>query len=89
MKSLDEMLHNPFQDVIKDEERAVKFERILDDVKDLSGKILTIIDASVVDPKQNKAIKDLIKTDINKFLGWYENICYFGKRGSCGQFVNE
>ena len=34
-------------------------------LKRLTGKVLTIIDASITEPKQNKAIKDLIR---NKFF---------------------
>lgn len=38
----------------------------------LLGKILTIIDASIADVKQNKAVKDLIK---NNFFQEYEEVC--------------
>lgn len=32
------------------------------------GKILTQIDASIVDERQNKALKDLIKSECNEFM---------------------
>lgn len=34
----------------------------------LTGEILTIIDSAIVEPKQNKAIKDLIKSRIRSCM---------------------
>jgi hypothetical protein len=41
--------------------RAVRFPLIMDEMQRLLGEVLTIIDAAIHDPRQNKATKDLIK----------------------------
>ena len=70
------MIYNPFAEVPEKEgERAVRYHRIEDDIKDLSGRILTIIDASFVNEAQNKAVKDLIKNQIREFLFRYQSFC--------------
>lgn len=38
-------------------------------IRFLAGKILTIVDASVQDEKQNKAVKDLIRNEVASTLG--------------------
>jgi hypothetical protein len=38
---------------------------VVTDLSHLLGKVLTLIDASVTDPRQNKALKDLIKTEFS------------------------
>lgn len=39
-------------------------------VKFLQGKILTVIDASIVEPRQNKAVKDLVNKAVSEQLKW-------------------
>lgn len=63
------------------EEQAIRYCRIEVDARRLSGKILTIIDASINEKIQNKAIKDLIKEEIRKYIYQYQNICYQKKQG--------
>ena len=73
---------SPFVDVPGSEyEKAVKYPRIEDDVRDLAGRILTVIDASVPSESQNKAMKDIVKSEIRSFLLRYQNYCYDGKLG--------
>lgn len=43
----------------------------------LTGEILTIIDSAVIDPRQNKAIKDLIKSRIKDCV-WSIQKCASG-----------
>ena len=74
-------IYSPFVVKTEGEERAVRFERLKNDIKDLSGRILTIVDASIADKTQNKAMKDLIKSQFARTLGRYEDICFYGKRG--------
>lgn len=74
-------VYDPFVKV-SEGERAVKYYRLESDIRDLTGKILTIVDASVSDEKQNKAIKDLVKENIRQFLNWYQEICFKGSQGS-------
>lgn len=75
------MLYEPFVVVKENEERAIRFGRLLDDIRDLSGRVLTIIDASIINEAQNKSIKDLIKKEIRFLLRHYEDICFYGKQG--------
>lgn len=77
-------IYESFVIIEEDKERAVRFDRLLNDLKDLAGKVLTVIDASISDEKQNKAIKDLIKSNFAKTIGRYENICFYGKQDSEG-----
>jgi len=57
------------------DEKQVSYYYIEDMLRMLSGRILTIIDASISEEKQNKAIKDLVKkeiwTQINKLQYFY------------------
>ena len=73
-------IYNPFVGVEKDE-RAVRYGRIEQDIKVLSGKLLTLIDASIPEPKQNKAFKDIVRNDIRLFLFNYQQICFYEKQG--------
>ncbi len=74
-------IYDPFQDV-SENEKAVRYQRLLDDTKYLMGKVLTVVDASMSNEAQNKAAKDLIKDNFRAFLVRYENICYKGIQGS-------
>src|SRR3972149_1400282 len=74
-------IYEPFMVIKNGDERAIRYDRILDDIRDLTGKILTIIDASIINEAQNKSIKDLIKKEFSTILNHYENICFYGKRG--------
>lgn len=49
-------------------------------LKKLTGKILTIIDASIPEQKQNKAVKDIIK---GIFFDEYTEVCDFLIDKSC------
>lgn len=42
-------------------ERALSYSFLMDTLRKVMGKTLTIIDASVMDKTQNKAIKDLLR----------------------------
>lgn len=54
-------------------------------LKDLAGKILTIIDASIPEGKQNKCVKDLVKKEFRDFI-W--DIQKFYSNGSWGHSIN-
>ena len=56
-------------------ERAVRYGHLEQFVKVLSGKILTIIDASTSDPRQNKALKDLVRNEVRTILFTYQDAC--------------
>ena len=57
------------------------YEAIEQDIKSLTGKILTIIDGAITDERQNKAIKDQIKSEIRSLLFSYQKQCSEGKAG--------
>ena len=42
----------------------------------LEGKVLTVIDASYADERQNKAVKDLVKNAFVSQRKWIEFCCY-------------
>lgn len=44
----------------------------LHDIRNLEGRILTIVDASLSDQQQKKAVKDIVKQTI--WWGWAENL---------------
>ena len=44
--------------------------------KFLQGKVLTIIEAAILDSGQLKAIKDLVKTAFSNQMMWVEQLCY-------------
>jgi hypothetical protein len=48
--------------------RFVNMNDVGEHVSRLAGRILTIIDASISDRQQNKAMKDLIKQEVGKTL---------------------
>lgn len=51
----------------------VNYYRIEGDIQYLTGRILTVIDASFPDGKQQKAVKDLIKSEFRNLLGQYQS----------------
>lgn len=52
------------------EEKAIAYSFVMDLLRKLMGKTLTIIDASIGETKQNKSIKDLIRGVYNEQLGF-------------------
>jgi hypothetical protein len=49
--------------------------------RELAGKILTIIDASIADKQHNKAVKDLIKREIRIEIDKWQKIYGNGRWG--------
>lgn len=61
--------------------KEVGYFRIEDSFRHLAGKILTIIDASISDKQQLKAIKDLIKKDFWIEIDKWQQYYWEGKQG--------
>jgi hypothetical protein len=59
-----------------DETLALKFGCIQPNISGLEGKILTIIDASISDKEQNKAIKDLVRGEFRNTIDWFYQISH-------------
>lgn len=55
---------------------AVDYSVISAQIKNLTGRILTIIDASISDREQRKAIKDLIRNEMIDEFEFYSNLVY-------------
>jgi hypothetical protein len=45
-------------------------------VKFLQGKVLTVVDAVIVEPRQLKATKDLMNKMFSEQLNWIAELCY-------------
>lgn len=56
--------------------KELGLDSIHSQVKFLQGKVLTIVEASVVDKVQLKAIKDLINTTFSDQLQYIMQLCY-------------
>jgi hypothetical protein len=56
-----------------------------DELRNLEGKILTIVDASFTDKEQRKAVKDIVRRTF--WFDWVEHHIYKGKTSSCGSSV--
>ena len=57
-------------------EGYLPYENVEDNVKHLSGEILTIIDGAIVNETQNKAVKDQIKNRIQEILYGFQFYAY-------------
>lgn len=57
--------------------RSLRFPLLNDEMNNLLGKVLTVIDASISDTKQNEAIKDLLRAHFSdKIHTVFWNWCY-------------
>lgn len=61
--------------------RIVGYYEIEYPIRRLAGKILTILDASINDSKQNKAIKDLVKGEVFETIDSFQRMYWRGKKG--------
>lgn len=59
------------------------------EIRHLMGQILTIVDATLPDPKQNKAVKDLMKHKARIAISSLQNYCFGGEGAHSVQFDNE
>lgn len=56
---------------VPDGNKLVEYGFVQKELKNILGKVLTIIDASIIEPIQNKAIKDIIR---NEFIDEYYHL---------------
>ena len=61
--------------------KLIHYSNLLIRTRTLSGKILTIIDASIIDKEAKKAVKDLVKNEIREFIFHYQDYCSQRKAG--------
>jgi len=70
----------PVRDISKLEvefgEKAIAFSLVMDLFRKIMGKTLTIIDSSIVEPKQNKAMKDLLRDVFDKQLTFVSGLAF-------------
>ena len=57
-------------------ERLLSYAFLMNSFRKLLGSSLTIIDASIQDPKQNKAIKDLIRKSYSDEIGFVADFAF-------------
>ena len=68
--------------------KIINYYYIEDNFRNLSGKILTIIDASISEERQNKCVKDLIKAEFSKRIIEIQHFYNEGKeKGHWGHSV--
>lgn len=58
------------------EQSSLDFEAIRSQVKFLQGKVLTVVDASIAELSQRKAVKDLINQAFSEQLTWISQLCF-------------
>lgn len=57
--------------------RLLRYPLINQEISGLLGKVLTVIDASIADPVQNKAVKDIVREHFfNLMQGTLWDYCY-------------
>ena len=61
--------------------KVVHYEYFEEQLRVLSGKILTIIDASISDKQQNKCVKDLIKSEVYRRIYDLQEFYKFHEQG--------
>jgi len=66
---------------LEEDTKPINYYRLEGDIKHLLGRILTIVDASIADKQQNKALKDLIKQEVRNLLFQYQDFFWEGKKG--------
>lgn len=55
--------------------RMLPYSAISSQVKHLQGKVLTVIDASMSNTDQRKAVKDLVNNAFSSQLSWIYELC--------------
>lgn len=72
----------------KDGRNALRLSLIRENVEHLMGKVLTIIDASVLG-EQNKAVKDLIKNSFYQKQDWFVELAWWLTPKEQGRLIND
>lgn len=57
-------------------EVKLDFNSIQAQMSFLEGKVLTVLEASILDDRQLKAVKDLIKSTFREQISWIGQLCY-------------
>ncbi len=68
-------------------EKALSHSFLMDSFRKLIGRTLTIIDASIADKQQNKAIKDLIRALFNEEMSFSSEMAY--DQGELQEMIEE
>ena len=79
-----------FLNDIKEEHKDIAYSLSEDNVKRLAGKVLTLIDASIAEDKQNKAMKDLVKQYFRETIEQFQSFWFYqdGNGPTKGHSVN-
>lgn len=57
---------------------AFRYDFVQDNLNNLLGQVLTVVDASV-DGEKNKAVKDLIREKFHSKMGWFGEVAHSPK----------
>lgn len=57
-------------------ERLVTHAFLMDSFRKIMGRTLTVIDASISEKAQNKAMKDLVRSIFNDEIGFAADMCF-------------
>lgn len=57
-------------------EVKLDFDSIQAQMSFLEGKVLTVLEASILDDRQLKAVKDLVKSTFREQISWIGQLCY-------------
>jgi hypothetical protein len=53
---------------------ALLYPFVYENIQNLEGKILTIIDATHTDPEQRKCLKDLVRNEFGRKVEWLHKV---------------
>ncbi len=67
----DDLNVPPNPSTITKGEKLADYSFIQSNLRNMLGRVLTVIDASIIEPRQNKAVKDIIR---NEFIDEYQNL---------------
>lgn len=67
---------------LENQENAIAYPLIEYHVKHLTGRLLTIADASFSDVQQRKAVKDLMRSELQSQLRQFGRVCNVQQSGA-------
>lgn len=65
-----ETFPNIINEMLTGEEKPIEVARVMEVIKHLQGKVLTVLDASFTDEKRIKFVKDLVKDAFSQSSNW-------------------
>jgi hypothetical protein len=63
------------EDLVREEERALRFSMVSRHLRWLQGEVLTVLEAAIDDDRKLKATKDLVKDKFSAKISWVYELC--------------